>query len=243
MSTLFSKVVKQAVITFDRKNSSKLKTNFNVLKELVDQLSISDVGLDSDLVTEESFDKPLKAPCTFVDIFENSRIKMSVFILRGDYKMPLHDHPVMHGILKVLSGKVIVQSYSKIAKNSDIDPLYDINTFQIDVIKENPLIIDSDSKCAVLTPTEKNFHEITAIENVAAFFDILSPPYDANIPIYGPRPCSFYRKKSLENENDHRCTLEKIPCPRSYYCDESQYKKPSFLYDYMGNSSKSNTNH
>lgn len=231
MSSLFAKLLKQAFVTFDRQNVSTFPTNFNVLKQMVDQLTVKDINLELDLISEETFSQPNKAPCTFVHIFQNDDVAMSVFILRGDYTMPLHDHPMMHGILKTLSGTLCIQSYSKIPGDRAV---YVRGAHEIDVKPEPVKICTNSSESAILTPSERNYHEITAIGGVAAFFDILSPPYDSDMPIYGRRRCSFYRKQTQDDSNSN-IKLERIPSPLSYYCDTGDYEPPEFLCEYEEN--------
>ena len=41
------------------------------------------------------------APVTYVQLYEDKDVTIGVFILKRGTKIPLHDHPDMHGILKV----------------------------------------------------------------------------------------------------------------------------------------------
>lgn len=74
---------------------------------------------------------------------------------------------------------------------------------------------------ACLTPNDYNFHEIQAVEGNAAFFDILSPPYDEEI-----RKCSFYRRVLSNVGGVDKLFLERIPAPYSYYCDNLPFELP-----------------
>lgn len=132
--------------------------------------------------------------------------------------MPCHDHPDITGVLKVINGKVKIQSYTAI--DSVQRPV--MIGHRIQVQKEEPKILDvGHSGAAILTPSEKNFHEITAIDGNAAFFDILSPPYDEKHG--GTRKCSFYRRIAT---NDGKLFLERTPAPFHYYCDVVAYELP-----------------
>jgi cysteamine dioxygenase len=139
--------------------------------------------------------------------------------------MPLHDHPKMLGMLKVLSGKIRIQSYTKINQEESENENYDI-------VSEDPAqILDQNSQSAVLDENHSNFHEITALDEPAAFFDILSPPYSDFHDIDGERHCKFYRKlmTSKGTSPSRILRLEKINCPSYYYCDQVDYSKPDFL--------------
>lgn len=231
MSSHFVSVLRQAFKTFDRSNQAAFSANFSLLKQLTEQLTSRDFHFQLDLFSESLFERPDKAPCTFVQIFENADISMSVFILRGNYTMPLHDHPMMHGILRGIYGKLQVLSYTQeLTSNETL--IYDKMARNINVLAEGPKIVSPDTECAVLTPRKCNFHEITAVGGVAAFFDILSPPYDTDIPIYGKRLCRFYQLSNTvipTNKNSAICELSKtqlqlhrIQAPYSYYCDTAE---------------------
>lgn len=209
MSTLFLRILKQAQKTFDRRSVVNFTKEFSALKQLLDQLTLADLSLNPELVSRNTFRQADKAPCTFVHIYESEYIAMSVFILDGNYTMPLHDHPNMHGILKGIAGHILIRSYSRL----DISDT--TNQQRIYAKSEANVNVNSSSLSAVLTPNVGNYHEITAVGGPAAFFDVLSPPYDTDIPIHGRRKCTFYRKI----EQGEILILERIPIPSHYYCD------------------------
>lgn len=144
---------------------------------------------------------------------------MSVFIINDSYTMPLHDHPSMKGILKVISGKLKIQSFTRLSETGD---------GAIFVKQEDPKVLDQHSPSSVLDERVGNYHEITAIGGVAAFFDVLSPPYsEASDLSQDSRHCSFYRKILVDNGKVIR--LEHIDCPRHYYCDTLHFEKPDYM--------------
>lgn len=234
MTTLFARVFRQAKVTFEQTNAERFLSNLQNLRALMEQLTLADLNLDPAVVSRETFQQATKAPCTFIDIFENTYFTMSVFILRENYTMPLHDHPRMHGLLRVVAGTVKVQSYTEIDRREETRDGDELRHVLVNVEQEKVITADK-GECAMLTPTERNFHEITAIGGPAAFFDILSPPYNVDIPVYGKRACSFYRKLLLPGDgaaNDGRrwMVLEKIPTPDHYYCDTEHYETPEFMF-------------
>lgn len=191
MSALFARVVKQALITFERENYASFKSNFNVLKQLVDQLTSTDLNIPSELFGSNSFQQTSVAPVKYIEIFEHKTFTMSVFIVANKYTMPLHDHPG-HGLLRVLSGTARIQSYTL------ENPLQNAPHI-LSAIEEAPIEFTAKNGCSVLTPTHRNLHEITAAgTSAAAFFDILSPPYESDLSIYGPKKCLFYRKVTIK---------------------------------------------
>lgn len=150
--------------------------------------------------------------------------------------MPLHDHPNMHGMLKCISaGKLRVQSYSMDSAKDEplnvLERLYALNPDERPPAKKyvhckrEPIVeIDETSPAAVLTPDQRNVHQITAVGGPVAFFDILSPPYDTFIEArpHLKRKCTFF-KVAEEVPDSDQVVLEKIAQPRHYYCDNVQF--------------------
>lgn len=258
MSSYFAQVIKHAKTTCDPKNVSTFLQNFLVLKHLVDKLTAADINIDQRILQKQNYlgqSSHNRAPCTFIHIFENEHVTISVFVLADSYTMPIHDHPRIYGLLKPISGKLQVQSYTASAtadglplqlpyKKLKQHPLLQMvqddlgnvkcSTSTLTPVNAEPLKeLTMDSECAILTPTESNYHEITAIGGPAAFFDVLSPPYESKIPIYGSRKCSFYRKIESSNVVDdafaNQIYLQRISCPEHYYCDNGYYEPPEFL--------------
>lgn len=96
MASAIEVLGKQAMKTFnDRRLCQK---NLDKLLSLINKITAEDVKLDKnvlDYVSRQS------APMCVMDIFENKDITIAIFILKHGVKMPMHDHPGMHGILKV----------------------------------------------------------------------------------------------------------------------------------------------
>lgn len=249
MSALFARIVKQAIITFERDNYAMFMQNFNTLKQLVDQLTTNDLHISPDLLNAKSFQSSTRAPVKYLEIFEHQTFTMSVFIVANKYTMPLHDHPG-HGLLRVISGTARIQSFTLER------PMDNMPSNLLTVIEETPSEYSIKSECSILTPTECNIHEITATGyDPVAFFDILSPPYESALSAYGPKKCFFYRKVPLKststgigvddsNSQNNSCSgttavdksdpkkyayLQQIRVPSHYYCDDIHYEAPKFL--------------
>lgn len=87
---------KQAMKTFnDRRLCQK---NLDKLWSLISKITADDVKLDKNIIDYVSRQP---APMCVMDIFENKDITIAIFILKHGVKMPMHDHPGMHGLLKV----------------------------------------------------------------------------------------------------------------------------------------------
>lgn len=230
---------RQALHTFNDNNKCEIETNMNKLKLLMDRLTAEDLGFNKDLSNPLYWELPYKAPCTYIEVFQNSLLNMSIFVLKPGFKMPMHDHPHMYGMLKVISGAVNIKSYSEYPLNEEISEI-DFETrarFEAARIARgvhtkrrlfakitNDRVCKANSQCCVLTPTISNFHEIEALGEPAAFFDILSPPYDSLIAEIGPRKCGYY---FVSNEiSTNLVELEEMEVPKCFYCDQQPYLGP-----------------
>ncbi|GAB0100215.1 2-aminoethanethiol dioxygenase [Sergentomyia squamirostris] len=222
MSVHFAKIVQQTRLTFDQGNR-QFASNFVYLQRLMDDLKLEDINISTEVMSRRAFEAPEKAPCTFIHIYECPVFSMSIFVLAENYTMPIHDHPRMYGLLKCLSGKIKVQSYTSVEDWSDVNVTP--KTIQVDVNPAREL--NPEIPASILTPRESNYHEITAVDGApGAFFDILAPPYDSSLPVFGKRKCSFYRRVQ---ELSGSLILEKTPTPLHYYCDNIDYNPPHFL--------------
>ncbi|KAL0133357.1 hypothetical protein PUN28_000837 [Cardiocondyla obscurior] len=174
---------KQAMKTFS--DYWRGPKNLEKLLSLINKITAEDVKLDKTVLDYVSRQP---APMCVIDIFENKDITITVFILKHGVKMPMHDHPGMHGVLKVISGMVELNSYSLKTKNHVIKPKEEIAA-----VRHRPVYLDSNSPACTFTPAEKNLHEILSVEGPAAFLDILSPPYDVDKFGNGSRPCTYFK--------------------------------------------------
>jgi len=105
---------KQAMKTFDRRLCQK---NLDKLLSLINKITAEDVKLDKNILDYVSRQP---APMCVMDIFENKDITIAIFLLKHGVKMPMHDHPGMHGLLKVkmlLIYYCLYKHYCIISKN------------------------------------------------------------------------------------------------------------------------------
>ncbi|GFO25780.1 2-aminoethanethiol dioxygenase [Plakobranchus ocellatus] len=202
------------------------------LKPLISALNeIKAMDLQFDPVEVIERDEVLRthgdvAPVTFMSIHQSQHFTMAVFIVKAGGFLPLHDHPGMFGLLKVISGSVKLTSYTQ----TDTRPLpqcspqrpVDLPKNILTVKKNIDTIVTESDDCCCLSPLEKNFHKIEALTDVAAFLDILAPPYG------GERDCNYYKELPIESPHHKDVRwLAEVPQPRSYWCDVLKYKGPS----------------
>lgn len=230
---------RHALQTFDAKSKSDLTSNLNKLKTMMDKLKGEDLGFDKTMNDPAIWKRPSKAPCTYVEVFQNSQINMSIFVLKPGFKMPLHDHPHMHGLLKVISGAVRIRSFTEYPLKEVVNVIDFTTRAKHEAARlaqgihkkrrffakiSHDRVCGDNSETCVLTPTISNYHEIQALNMPAAFFDILSPPYDTLIEGIGPRRCRYYH---VANEiSTNVVELQETDVPECFYCDQAPYLGP-----------------
>jgi cysteamine dioxygenase len=127
MASKIECVLRQALTTFSGSYTSKtFHDNLVKLKRIANELDARSVALDVRLLRWDTFElnnsldqlsgstfiRRHQAPVTYIEVFEDQNVSIGVFVLRDGAKIPLHDHPYMYGVLKVIYGKVKIQSYT-----------------------------------------------------------------------------------------------------------------------------------
>lgn len=243
MAALIQRIAVQALKTFAKGNSFAVKQqNLINLKALMKQVVPADLVIDESLFSDRSEYVPNDdtAPVTYISVWSDPTYSMGVFILRNRTRLPLHDHPGMDGLVKVIYGSIDVRSFSRVDDGTVRDQLArvreELGEEDDDVVVARELsrglTVDTSSDVVALSADEGNFHEIRATDGPAAFLDILAPPYD------GPRGCSYYRAEALRRpadgeegpspapESDLVCLI-KIPLPDDYWSDSQTYEGPA----------------
>ncbi|KAJ3607563.1 hypothetical protein NHX12_024614 [Muraenolepis orangiensis] len=189
-------------------------------------------------------------PVTYMHICETDAFSMGVFLLRSGASIPLHDHPCMYGMLKVLYGKVSIRCFDKLEQGTtgaNFEPPFEppVAPCQKDSVRRcvlRPLgEYSADSGPCLLTPLRDNLHRIDALDGPAAFLDILAPPYDSD----DGRDCHYYRvlnraetggpeskhgaeqHDAEEKDQETETWLLEIPQPEDFWCGGESYRGPN----------------
>ncbi|CAH8494428.1 unnamed protein product [Schistosoma turkestanicum] len=209
--------------SFNKKNY-QLSDALNRLLACVHLLTPKDVGFDVKLISDST--NISSAPVAYVHIMENEVFSMGIFILKPGSRIPLHDHPGMYGILKVLTGSVRCRSFTRLKNVQSIIDLknfhhnqtsssllllssvFDDSKWQLtDLIIARPhqdTVLSTDHQPCLLFPIEGNLHEITPVDGPAVFLDILAPPYDHDL---GTRECRFYKEIIIPSQMNSNSIL------------------------------------
>ena len=130
-------------------------------------------------------------------------------------------------MFQVLSGVVKINSYTI---QNEGDCIINANR-KITAITHPSIVVTKNDPACILTPWDKNLHEISCIEGPAAFLDILSPPYHVDVYGQGERPCTYFRTISsnptaeAERKSD-KVQLVVTDTPPEFYSRSLKYMGP-----------------
>ncbi|XP_036402862.1 2-aminoethanethiol (cysteamine) dioxygenase b [Megalops cyprinoides] len=244
MTSLIQKIARQALITF--RNPSAISDSNKVFLEnqsklhsLLTQVRAADLHIVPRKIDSSPVSVPHNPPVTYMHICETDAFSMGVFLLKTGTSIPLHDHPGMNGMLKVIYGKVRISCFDKMDKLPDASSETQFSPpllpFQRDSLRRSLLSsvgeYTEESGPCILTPHKDNLHQVDAVDGPTAFLDILAPPYDPD----DGRDCHYYRvlkpvsegldKKSSSEEQREMWLLE-IPQPSDFWCGGEPYPGP-----------------
>lgn len=144
------------------------------MKKLVKSLQLSDFVLPADFPQVSTEGRVHQEEC----------LRISVFMVPKGSKIPIHDHPNMNVICKILKGKIDYSEYILSDKSYQIKipMLYmkslenneQINFPSILAEKRTKVLVAEDM--GYITP-EVNLHSFTALED-SVFIDVICPDYD-----------------------------------------------------------------
>ncbi|KAK7792664.1 hypothetical protein R5R35_012023 [Gryllus longicercus] len=206
--------------------------NFSKLWFLATLVTADEVNLDRNLLL------PPRSPVTVITVYEDDRVGISIFVLMPGAKLPLHRHPKTYGLLKVLSGRVKIQAFNVLSPSAQkkIREEKCINKKALLVEKLEEIYADESSGPRIITPGNKNCHEIYSDSGPAAIIEILSPLYDDLKP-QASQPTlewKFYshtpvRVRYLPHADKHITILHRIESPADFYMDAAPYHGPQLI--------------
>jgi len=167
---------------------------------------------------------------------------MGVFVFPPHAKIPLHDHPGMCVLSKVIYGDIqrLSLDLPRTTSNRSWLPWNNNHSTQSwspsdgtqRLAFKNHVDHLQAPECTVLYPFEGNLHEFVAGPNGAALLDVLLPPYDMD----HNRDCTFYYIRDLDHEEQDRLDHEGpkhegTPCwivptgqPEDFHCISGTYR-------------------
>ena len=140
--------------------------------------------------------------CTYLGIVENDEYAIAAFVLQPGARIPLHDHPGMTVLSKVVRGSLQVTSFDVGADGK---------------ARRSSSIMTSADGPAALFPSVNNVHEFRAGAGGAVVLDVIVPPYDED----AGRACHYFEAVSLRGGVYE---LREVPEPADFECLGAVYQ-------------------
>ncbi|CAH9056742.1 unnamed protein product [Cuscuta epithymum] len=172
-------------------------------------------------------------PITYIDIHAGESFTMCIFCFPTSAVIPLHDHPRMTVLSKVLYGSLHVKAYDWVEPaciyKTDQTGQHPVRLAKLAVDR----VVTAPCKPSILYPESGgNLHCFTAV-TPCAVLDILAPPYNEA----SGRCCTYYRDypySSFEEEDavvngkeDEYAWLTPIDTPDYLYMRSGSYNGPA----------------
>ncbi|KAL6317221.1 hypothetical protein AAG906_029974 [Vitis piasezkii] len=198
------------------------------LKNLLDLMEAIDVGIDEFSLHQSPFSSPkitkglvcgqAVSEITYIHIRECDNFSMGVFCFPAGGTFPLHDHPNMTVLSKLLYGSVQVKAYDWVkAENSSC------RTIGLAGIVTNS-IFNAPREPSILFPRSGgNIHSFTAL-TPCAILDVLAPPYSEE---FG-RPSTYFNDMPIPTLPGY-VILEERDLPDDLVVTRAPYLGPSIV--------------
>lgn len=154
---------------------------------------------------------PPRDAIRYLQVADHEEYSIGVFIFPPLARMPLHDHPGMCVLSRLLYGDV---------QRTQLDfapPSRWSFRRRLVAHRHEPDHLYAPA-CVELFPVKGNLHEFVAGPNGAAMLDVLIPPYDDE------RDCTFYKVEDYLEEGSMRCYVSVLPDQSDKFpCVSGQY--------------------
>ena len=160
----------------------------------VDALLTAMSAVDAAALNIDDVQRP--GACTYLGIVENDEYAIAAFLLEPHAKIPLHDHPGMTVLSKVVRGSLRVTSFDVGADGK---------------ARRSISLMTSADGPAALFPSVDNVHEFQAGAGGACVLDVIVPPYDED----AGRACHYFEAVAIRGGV---FALREIPEPADFEC-------------------------
>jgi cysteamine dioxygenase len=150
-------------------------------------------------------------------VFENSAVSMGIFLLPAGTIIPLHDHPGMTVLSKILFGEIRRVEMDKPSAKRPRRSFFGRRAHLV-CPPSRTSMLRAGMPTVRLDPLRGNIHSFEAL-NDTAIFDVLLPPYDDG----AGRSCHYFEAAA---EREGSVELAEVPWPASLRVVSSSYPGP-----------------
>ncbi|KAF2074315.1 hypothetical protein CYY_004375 [Polysphondylium violaceum] len=167
------------------------------LKSIIKDINCTDLYINEEQPNLTALKPKNKNTVYYYPILENNMFTLGIFAFPPHTHMPLHDHPQMTVLSKVLYGSVYCQQYDWRTTPKLVREAGEVSIQgQVDYLGES--VITSQSQYKTTLPHRGNIHSFATKDEPAAMLDLLYPPYD-----FRTRFCTYYKPVELDNNNNN----------------------------------------
>ena len=185
--------------------------------ELMDLLTAADVGMDPYATL------PPGSPVGYQHVYKDAELSMGIFVIPAGGSIPLHDHPGMTVLSKLIFGTLRVTAYD-LPEAGAADSVPGLSSiFGGAARRPRSLHVGAPEQSVVSAPCttlrldahHRNIHQFEALQDTA-IFDVLTPPYDD----FAGRSCHYYEASADGTE------LREVGWPPELRVVSSEYCGP-----------------
>lgn len=233
------KLYETCVATFATLGAAPPPDALQHLQSVLDAIQPIDVGLEEEANGQHDLklmvnggqsriDPPWNPPITYLHIHDCPNFEIAIFCLSASAVMPLHNHPGMTVLSKLIYGSMHVRAYDWLDPHKMLDA-------DFSQPRQARLVMD-EVLCAPCTPSilyptfGGNIHTFTAA-SPCAVLDVLAPPYDTE----AGRDPTYFQEVPESNISgttdlvDNVVWLKEVKPPDDFVVPRRPYKGPSVV--------------
>jgi hypothetical protein len=121
----------------------------------------------------------------YCDVFKNDHVHIMLIFMPPKMVYPIHDHPGMLVLSKVLKGQAIINHFDIVDKQEFYANLGKLQHCRLKALKSHSNVL-KENELDIVLPEKGNLHSIDAVQRTV-ILDVMFNYYDDS-----ERPCSFF---------------------------------------------------